>query len=132
MSNIQYDIQGQITTKDKVTALQDVNDYIKGNSPDDRLGRYAAFVDNPAGGGSNLIPATSPGLEDPHVPGQPMSDAQKTNLAPQGHVAQDPWNSAIDANAAGLKSMGVVTESQADVDASQLGVGVLGTAPSGL
>src|SRR5689334_8632437 len=127
-SSIQYDIQGQVTTKGQVTPLQSERD------AEDDYGRYAAFgkEESPAGEGPNLIPSTAPGTQDPQIFGQPLTDDQRTAFAPQGNVIKDQLNSAIDANAAGLKSMGVITESQADVNDKQFGVGVLGAAPSGV
>ena len=118
-----YDIQGQVPTEgqDKVTYLP------QGNQSDD-ASSYDAF-DNPAGSGPDVIPATAPGLRQPVVPGQALTDAQKADRNPP---MDNPLTNALAANAAFVKSSGLVTVSEDDVQKQNEGKGVLNVAGSSL
>lgn len=117
-----YDIQGQIGNasmgKDGSNDSNDSSNVPTGYFAGQNL--YDSYQD-PAGSGSNTIPATAPSLQDPVVPGVPLTPAQKADLIP----VQDPMTSAVQANAAALKDMGVITVSQADVNEEEQGKGVL-------
>jgi hypothetical protein len=93
--DVQYDIQGQLTSKDQVTPLQESTDVYNAE-------QYAS-----AGQGHNLIPATSPGLTEPHIPGTLTTEP----IGYQGDIPKDPWRSATDANAEALQRMGIATRS---------------------
>jgi|SRR6478609_6300763 len=120
-SSTGYDIQGQLASSDSKTSIAPPSGY---SAP----GAYSSY--SPAGEGEPLIPSTSPGLQDPVIPGKEKTESQKKDLVAQGDVKQDPLTSAIGANADALKSAGVVTMSQADVNEQVLSKGVLGAVPS--
>jgi hypothetical protein len=118
-----YDIQGQLkNSSDISTSVPTGNityDYTALSTYDD--GRITSDTEN-------MIPATAPGLQDPVVPGKVKTEAQKADL---DVIGADPLNSAINANAEALKSAGIVTVSQADVNEEVLSKGVLGAVPGG-
>ena len=87
MENWQYDIQGQVIPKEetKPTIFKDSNS------------KYLESECNPSGSGGNWIQASAPSIVD------------VSRYDPKSYgVVMDPFNSAIAANAAALKDMGVI------------------------
>ena len=127
-----YDIQGQLGPASMGKPVAQGTEPPSGYAVTDKL--YTSWTSEPAssvvGTGSDVIPSTAPGLQEPAVPGTPLTPLQKADLVPQGDVPQDPVNKALNANVAAMKDMGVITVSQADIDEEEQGVGVLNVAGS--
>ena len=110
LADFTHDIQGEIIPKDQATQFEPIT-----------RDTHASVQDDPIGTGSETIPVTSPGLDYPDLP--------TTGLRDSGDIV-DPLKSAVDANAAGLKEMGMITVSQADANNKDGSGKVLGAVPA--
>ena len=98
-----YDIQGQIVPKTSQTPFEESKEKENRNLTE-------LQDDGPIGTGSDTIPTSPPGIDTPDL---------LTTTKHASNTIVDPLKMAIDANAQGLKNMGMITESQADANAAR-------------
>jgi hypothetical protein len=115
-----YDIQGQVKTPESDVVTPPTGYWANTNA-------YS-----PAGDGNDTIPSTSPGLQEPVVPGKVLTNLQKADLSAQTPIAEDPVNSAVNANAQAMKAAGQISVSQQDEIDRDIGKGVANAAGSGI